>query len=145
MFVSRYSLALQCLEIGLLLVTTTLCHEIRVEFRKLLQDSDQGAACRSNAQLVADALNLQVDVRTLISEFSGNAYGLRISVAKSFHDAHFRLPMYMWTDALLGKILNALESGDWYVQDSVEFRDFEDNLIRRARTIQFRLSDGLCC
>jgi len=62
------------------LFATAFRHEIRSEFRKLLEHAAQSLACRTDADLIAHTFDFDFNVIALVGKISRDANRLRIAV-----------------------------------------------------------------
>jgi hypothetical protein len=74
---------------------SSVTHKIRREEGEYIQNAGQGAMHRTDAKLVADALDFQLDIGPVKRQFGGDTHSLRISILESFGGVHVIIRVYV--------------------------------------------------
>ncbi|AUW47303.1 hypothetical protein CUJ84_pRLN3000171 (plasmid) [Rhizobium leguminosarum] len=86
----------------MLMGLSSVTHEIRREAGEYIQNAGQGAMHRTDAKLVADALDLQLNIGSLKRQFRRYANRLGISIFESFSGVHVINLVCTWMYHILG-------------------------------------------
>lgn len=79
---------LQPFPLRLLMVAAVLFLTVASEAGELLQNTSKRAPCRADTQFIANPLDLQIEVGTVVCQRSWNQNCLRITVLECSRDMH---------------------------------------------------------